>query len=77
MAHYSTGGLPILLITLLLAHVLAILPATYNHGTFGPFVTFFPYGSAGHKEALCVTVVTHAGCAHQAVRTVATVRSTS
>jgi len=33
MAYYSTGGLPILIITLILVHILVILPTLYNHGT--------------------------------------------
>jgi len=53
MAYYSTGGLPILIITLILAHVVVTLPTIYNHGTFGPFITLFPHGSAGHKQTVC------------------------
>jgi hypothetical protein len=64
MACYSTGGLPILIITFLLAHILVILPTLYNHGTFRRFITLFPYDRAGYKAALYVTGVTRAGCVH-------------
>ena len=64
MARYSTGGLPILMITLILAHILVNLPILYNHGTFGSFITLSPYERAGYKAAVYVTTVTHAGCVH-------------